>query len=336
MGTTLFIVSKPDSFIADLIDELAKHYEIEKIWFLVEEEDVEAAITHLPKLPPLELLVGDLRGVSLGLKEPLRIWEKTTHFLYLNEFREFGAPFSTYYLKNIEAVKNALNFALRMKSLRQMIYMSTVFVAGLNTKVYPEAIVEHENDFRNHYERSKYFAEIEVSKKNHLLPITVIRPSFLVYTRDRSTWTNYAYHVFRYISLSRPVFGPYYIGSGRGSMNFVDFETFKTAFIRLFDDSNAIGSAYNIVSADNMPSDSVLEIFASSVRYKISRRISISTAKTISGIFGSFFGLPHDMVGYFADGDGYALNNMESLKVVPPDAQTIEEGLKKLAKVYSR
>ncbi len=336
MGIALFIVSKPDSFIADLIDELVKHHEIEKIWFLIEEGDVEAAITHLPKLPPLELLVGDLRGVSLGLKEPLRIWEETTHFLYLNEFREFGASFSTYYLKNIEAVKNALNFALRMKSLRQMVYMSTVFVAGLNNAVYPNDIVEHENDFRNHYERSKYFAEIEISKKSHRLPITVIRPSFLVYTRDKSVWTNYAHHVLRYISLSRAFFGPYYIGSGKGSMNFIDFETFNTAFIRLFDNSNAIGATYNIVSTSNTPSDDVLDIFASSIRYNISRRVSISTAKTLSVLFGGFFGLPHDMLGYFADGDGYAMNYMKSLKIAPPDAQTIEEGLEKLAKIYSR
>ncbi len=332
MGVRLFVTGRPDPLVAELIDGLVRVHEIEKLWFLIPRSDVSLAITYLPKIPPLNLIIGDFGNPHLGLQSPLEVWEEATHFVHLYECRSFNGPFPYFFMANIEAVRNALAFISRMSSLKQAIFLSTAFVAGKGKGVVEEAVTEHENDFRNHYERTKYFAEIELSKRMHILPITILRPSFVIFCHEHSRWVGYAHHLRRYVRFSSPFVGPYYIGEGKGSMNFVDFDTFQYAFIRLFDNDSAIGKVFNIVG-QTLPSDEVLDTFASALGKKISGRVSVKTATTLSLISGSFLGIPRGMIGYFSEGPDYQVDNMRSLGVPISDSEHL---LKKLSRIALR
>ncbi len=334
MESNILIIGKPDNLAADLIDYLVEKQSAGRIWFLLEKGDIEDAITNMPKLPPLELLIGDMNAGSLGIENPLTLWEETTHILYFYEYHGFGASFSTYFLKNIDALKNTLNFALKIKNLKQFIFLSSAFVSGINSNPYPEAIVEHDSAFRNHYERSKYFAEIEISKKWHLLPFTVLRPPFILYTNRKSCWTSYAYHIANYMRLSRSILGPHYIGNGNGRMDFVDFGTFKETLAKVFDNPKAIGQVYNLTSSEPIPADRVMDAFAEVRKNKVVGRVSASIARTVASIFGSFFGLPHDMIDYFSGHTDYVNENLKELGIEPPSPKSLIKELSRLAVLY--
>ncbi len=330
MGIKLLLTGRPDALIAELIDELVKTRSVDRIWFVIAPEDVEVAITHLPHLPPLQLIIGDFSMHSLGMKSPIEIWESATHLVHLYEHRAFDGKFARFFSANIEALRNTLAFALKMKSLRQAIFLSTIFVAGRGEGTFPEAIREHDNEFRNHYERTKFFAEIEIHKKMHLLPVTIMRLPFVIFCHETSEWVSYARHIRNYVRFSSPLVGPRYIGEGKGSLNFIDFDTLREAFNRIFDNPDSVGRVYNLVG-EPVTSDSVLDVFASAYGRRITGRMSLRVAKAIASLSGSFFGIPPGMIDYFDAGPDYEHENMVELGIEPPDSSTILSKLHALA-----
>ena len=90
---------------------------------------------------------------------------------------------------NVDGTGNVLDFCLAAKDLERLAYVSTAYVAGKRTGV----VYEHElvmgQEFKNHYESTKFQAEVWVRDEFDRVPTTILRPAIVVgdsvYGRDR-------------------------------------------------------------------------------------------------------------------------------------------------------
>src|SRR5205085_9496429 len=78
---------------------------------------------------------------------------------------------------NVEGTRHVNEFARTVSNLRRYHYVSTCYVAGQRTGVIREDELRHDAGFRNHYEETKYLAELEVEQLKGELPVTIHRPA---------------------------------------------------------------------------------------------------------------------------------------------------------------
>ncbi|MEK6543100.1 MAG: SDR family oxidoreductase, partial [Elusimicrobiota bacterium] len=73
------------------------------------------------------------------------------------------------------------DFCRACPGLRKLVYFSTCYVAGDRQGVIKEDELEARQGFKNHYEATKYAAEVEVRRAiDKGLPVIIIRPSIVV------------------------------------------------------------------------------------------------------------------------------------------------------------
>ena len=82
---------------------------------------------------------------------------------------------------NVDGTGNVVDFCLAAKKLRRFVYISTAYVAGKRKGT----VYEHElvmgQDFKNHYESTKFQAEAWVAEKAvPRVPTTILRPAIVV------------------------------------------------------------------------------------------------------------------------------------------------------------
>jgi len=90
---------------------------------------------------------------------------------------------------NVGGTRRMLELAAACPDLERFTYVSTAYVAGDHDGLFGEADFDVDQDFRNHYERSKYEAEALVRAERWRLPTQILRPSIVVGERETG-WTN--------------------------------------------------------------------------------------------------------------------------------------------------
>ena len=82
---------------------------------------------------------------------------------------------------NVEGTRHVLEFCRGLRDLRRLQYVSTCYVSGRYEGCFAEDDLEEGQAFRNHYERTKYDAEVLVrAAMASGLPATVYRPGIVV------------------------------------------------------------------------------------------------------------------------------------------------------------
>src|SRR5205823_10114808 len=79
---------------------------------------------------------------------------------------------------NVEGTRNVVAFLSGCRRLERLHYVSTCYVSGTATGVFRERDLDVGQRFKNHYEETKFLAEVEVTRSG--LPVTVYRPSIVV------------------------------------------------------------------------------------------------------------------------------------------------------------
>lgn len=82
---------------------------------------------------------------------------------------------------NVEGTRNVLRFAESCPALSRLHYVSTCYVSGRFAGVFREEDLERGQTFHNHYEETKYLAEVDVQRAMRGgLPATIYRPAIVV------------------------------------------------------------------------------------------------------------------------------------------------------------
>src|SRR4051794_37596888 len=115
----------------------------------------------------IELIEGDISKRQLGLadSEWRRLAERTTRVFHLAAIYDLAVPLDIAHAVNVDGTGNVLDFCRACPDLQRLEYVSTAYVAGRRTGV----VYEHElvlgQDHKNHYESTKFQAEVWVREE---------------------------------------------------------------------------------------------------------------------------------------------------------------------------
>jgi len=130
----------------------------------------------------VELCEGDITLPGLGLravaKEEL---EAVTEVWHLAAVYDLAVPTDVARRVNVDGTAAVLDFCRGRPRLERLQYVSTCYVSGSYDGVFAEDDLERGQRFRNHYESTKYDAELLVRKAMaDGLPATIYRPGIVV------------------------------------------------------------------------------------------------------------------------------------------------------------
>ena len=192
MERTYFITGFP-GFISKhlLLKILDNEMSFQKIYLLIlpntEKQCRDFLFTLDQKYPDytllkIELLSGDItkKNFGLNLKNLNVLFNDITDLFHLAAIYDLAVPKKIAYEVNVKGTINVNEFALKLNSLKRYTYFSTSYVSGTREGRIYEHELEMGQTFKNFYEETKYYAEIEVEKLKTQLPITIIRPGIVV------------------------------------------------------------------------------------------------------------------------------------------------------------
>ncbi len=149
----------------------------------------------------IRLVVGDITAPGLGLapedREQIIDVEEVWHLAAVYDLAV--AP-EVARRVNVDGTENVLAFSREQSGLRRLQYVSTCYVSGRYEGHFAECALDEGQTFRNHYEQTKYEAEVRVrAAMADGLPATVYRPGIVV--GDSATGATQKYD------------GPYFLAS---------------------------------------------------------------------------------------------------------------------------
>ncbi|KPB04032.1 SDR family oxidoreductase [Bacillus sp. CHD6a] len=127
------------------------------------------------------LIEGDITQPDLNMSKEdlLLVKEQTNYVFHLAAIYDLAVKKEIAYQVNVIGTKRVLEWVKKWTNLERFIYFSTAYVAGKREGKILETELLHEASFKNHYEETKYLAELLVDKEKEQIPITIIRPGIV-------------------------------------------------------------------------------------------------------------------------------------------------------------
>src|SRR5919204_4547404 len=156
-----------------------------RVTALVEPRMVDAAraaAAQVDGAERVEILPGDIaeRGLGLADLDRERLEAEMTAAFHLAAIYDLSVPLELAQRVNVDGTGNVLELCSRAERLERLNYVSTAYVAGMRHGV----VYEHElalgQGFKNHYESTKFQAELWVREAMARVPTTIYRPAIVV------------------------------------------------------------------------------------------------------------------------------------------------------------
>jgi len=198
---------------------------------------------------------GDITKPNLGLSlsELERARQETTTIFHLAAIYDLAVASDVASHVNVEGTLNVNLFAKSVEGLRRYHYISTCYVAGKREGLIMESDLHHDTGFRNHYEETKYLAELEVEALKAELAITIHRPAVVCGDSVTGETAKYdgIYYLIHYLRKWPAGLTLLNIGNSEVRLNLVPIDFVVDALVALAKDDRAIGATVQL--ADPAP-----------------------------------------------------------------------------------
>src|SRR5438067_2848322 len=253
------------------------------------------------------IIEGDIIKPDLGLStnELERVRRETTTIFHLAAVYDLAVDSAVAAHVNVEGTLNINNFAKSIENLRRYHYISTCYVAGKREGLIMETELHHEEGFRNHYEETKYLAELEVNTLKAEVPITIHRPAVVCGDSKTGETAKYdgIYYLIHYLRRWPGGLTLLNIGNPNVCLNLVPVDFVIEEMVALAKDDRAKGATVQL--ADPAPL-TTKELFDEISKTIGGGRDSFATlpAKIVYPVLmlplaPRITGLPHSAVPYF-------------------------------------
>lgn len=167
----LVLARRPDEDMACVVQEHHREFARERL---------DALTVAYPQIAGrVELVAGDITVPGLGV-DPALLSDLREVF-HLAAVYDLAVSEDLAQLVNVEGTAHVLDVCSRSPELRRLNYVSTCYVSGAHHGVYTEADLDTGQTFQNHYEQTKFSAEVLVREAMESgLPATVYRPGIVV------------------------------------------------------------------------------------------------------------------------------------------------------------
>ncbi|MDQ5847033.1 MAG: SDR family oxidoreductase [Acidobacteriota bacterium] len=309
---TVFITGFPGFIASRLLGRLAR--EGGRFLLLVQPSFVERAreeLSHIAaaagrNVSDFMLLPGDITAPDLGLSpaDLQTARAETTILFHLAAIYDLKVARGTGMLVNVEGTRNVNQFARSLPRLCHYHYVSTCYVAGKRTGVILESELRHDAGFRNHYEETKYLAELEVEALKSELPVTIHRPSVVCGDSRTGETVKYdgIYYLIRYLLKWPSFLSAFNIGNKMVTLNLVPVDFVVEAMSALARDPLSIAKTVQLADPNPLTTQELFDTIARSLEGRRSL-ITIPAVLVESSLMlplsPRITDLPHSGVPYF-------------------------------------
>lgn len=260
MKHTLFLTGYPGFLTGCLIHQLSQdHYnKIEHIYLLVlpeQEQKAKSDLTCFIKQNKLQthyfsILTGDITKEDLGIEKTAlrKLKDTVTHVFHLAAIYDLAVPQEIAFQVNVHGTKMVNEWVKELKQLQRYIYFSTAYVSGTREGIIYETELRGGQSFKNHYEATKYEAELLVEGLKETIPTTIIRPGIVKGHSKTGITSKFDGMYFMLNLLDKLAFSPFlpYLGAGRVEGNFVPSDYVIKATSYLSFAAHSIGKTYHL------------------------------------------------------------------------------------------
>jgi thioester reductase-like protein len=250
----LFLTGFPGFIGRRLTKALLEADEQATIVALIEEKQMDRARECAEAIDPqrIELVTGDISRQGLGLADEQRerLEREIVQVFHLAAIYNLAVPRVLAEKVNVAGTGNVLELCARCSQLERLNYVSTAYVAGDRTGV----VYEHElglgQDFKNHYESTKFQAEVWVQVRMRDIPTTIYRPAIVVGDSRTGETEKFdgPYYMLRTIARAAERPGPIpQLGSEDCPFNVVPVDFIVAAIVAAAGDEAARGEVLHLV-----------------------------------------------------------------------------------------
>ncbi len=233
---------------------------------LVEPRMLETATAVADSIDPkrIELVAGDITDRRLGLDgdDYKRLAKRVRRVFHLAAIYDLAVPLEVAQRVNVDGTGNVLEFCRAARNLERLAYVSTAYVAGKRTGI----VYEHElvmgQDFKNHYESTKFQAEVWVREELDHVPTTILRPAIVVGDSRTGETEKFdgPYYVLRALSRSARMRQPMpQFGRSSAAFNVVPVDYVVAAMVAAAGDQATLGETLHLVDPDPLSAHDLVE-----------------------------------------------------------------------------
>lgn len=185
---THFFTGFPGFIATQLIKELVRLGDVEKVIAIVHTSQAERAreiattiMNEMDVVIPIKILVGDITKPALGM-EPQMIADLALDTLtvwHLAAIYDLAVKEEIAWDVNVEGTIQVNQFVRNHPSIERFMYFSTAYVAGKREGRLLETELIRPISFKNHYEETKFEAELLVEELKKDVAVTIIRPGIV-------------------------------------------------------------------------------------------------------------------------------------------------------------
>lgn len=209
------------------------------------------------------IIPGDITKKNLDIpqKRLERLRDDIDYVFHLAAVYDLAVSKEIAYKVNVTGTKNVNDFVLQLNGLKRYVYFSTAYVSGKRTGRILETELDQGQSFKNHYEASKFEAEVLTQSVMRQVPATIIRPGIVMGDSKTGETVKFdgPYFVMRYLDkFSR--FPIPYPGRGKALLNLVPIDYIVDATCYLATHSVGEGKVYHLTDPNPYPAREAFEI----------------------------------------------------------------------------
>lgn len=210
---------------------------------------------------------GDITDPLLGLGETRyrELAERVTGVMHLAAIYDLAVPSALAEAVNVLGTQHVLDFCRACPDLERHDYVSTAYVAGLRSgRVYESELAAHQ-PFKNHYESTKFAAEVLVRASMDEIPTAIYRPAIVVGDSRTGETQKFdgPYYILRFVSLAQKRPGPLLqLASEEASFNVVPVDFVIDAIAAGSRDPAMLGETLHLVDPEPVAAAELMRLLA--------------------------------------------------------------------------
>jgi thioester reductase-like protein len=280
----------------------------------------EIAAAHPHTRERITLVPGDITRRGLGLTAADRAaLDDVTEVFHLAAVYDLAVGIDLARSVNIDGTARVLDLCTSLPALRRLQYVSTCYVSGRYDGVFTEESLEEGQEFLNHYESTKFDAEVLVRKAMaDGVPATVYRPGIVVGDSTTGATQKYdgPYFVATFLRRQAPIAVLPKLGDPDAVVvSLVPRDFVIDAFDALSVLDASKGRTYALADPNPPTVREVADTFAAHLRKRIvwlalPHRLTRSALAEVPGL-ERLAGLPAESLDYFVTPTRYSTTNTE-------------------------
>lgn len=322
---TTLVTGFPGFVASNLVAELIAGNSDASLVLLVQHRMMDAARTRVEALKrrfpqfdgSLELVEGDVTQPRLGLTVEVheRLLAQTGVVWHLAAIYDLAAPEQVSFQVNVGGTHRVLDFCAACHDFLRLNYVSTLYVSGERKGTIFEDELDENQSHPNHYESTKFWAELEVRKRMDSIDTVIYRPAITVGDSQTGATDKFdgPYFVFRALR-KLPAWMPIPNPAGAVTPNIIPIDFLRRALVFLGERPESSGQTFHIADPHPMRAS---EIFALALKLlergepKGSLPASLLGQALRSEALEDALGLPREVVRYFTHDARYDTTNTD-------------------------